>query len=307
MSAYGPFPLLIEGRESMAQRNSVGYRIGKSSHNLMVPAPDLVALIARSVNLEPVRRIRADREHEVQTGLIFQVQAELIDIGGLENVVEPADLEVSLEIFAEVCSIEPHVERRVAVKGDGIAELRRIIVDDRGQGLKRGDDLFVTPEPALGEVGDLKAVLAGRLRVDQAEPKHLGQGEHVFMVAVDEFAAEFRVHARGDAARVRLDATADVVRPLIKRHVESGLGEQVGRVQTGDARAHDRDRNLLVRRARPGGVGRDQTACRACQKATACRSSGIGARASSVFAPGRLKRAAKVGEERRSPVSLHNG
>ena len=99
-------------------------------------------------------------------------------------------------------------------------------------------------QPALGEVGDLKPGLAGRLGVDQAKSEHLGQGEHVVVVAVDELAAEFGVDVWGHGPVVRLDAAADVVRPFVKRHVEPGLSQQVGRVQAGDARPHDRDSRL---------------------------------------------------------------
>ena len=79
---------------------------------------------------------------------------------------------------------------RVTVKGNLIAELRRVVVDNRGQRLEGGDDLVFATKSAIGEVGDLEPILAWCLGIDQAKAKVRGQGEHVIVATVDEFTAE---------------------------------------------------------------------------------------------------------------------
>jgi hypothetical protein len=115
--------------------------------------------------------------------------------------------------------------------------------------------------------------------------------------AIQSTSRRSRVNTRGHATHVRPDATTNVVRPLEKCDIESGLREQVGRVQARDTRPHDGYRHRLVCRLRAASIGRDQSACGAAQKATSGRSRRMGTSASFVLAPGSLERVAKTREK----------
>ena len=65
----------------------------------MISSPDLVPLVADPIDFEPVGSVGADRLDEVETRLIFEVQAELVDVGGFENIIEPIDPYVTPEVI----------------------------------------------------------------------------------------------------------------------------------------------------------------------------------------------------------------
>ena len=145
--------------------------VGQGGDDLLVAAADLVPLVALAVDLEPARRVGADRLDEVQARLVREVQAELVDVGGLEDVVEPSDLLVPPEVVPQRSSDRAGLEAGVAVEGDLVAELRRVVVDDLGQGLEGVDDLVFGAEPAVGEVGDLQPASPGACVSISSRPK----------------------------------------------------------------------------------------------------------------------------------------
>ena len=112
-----------------------------------------------------------------------------------------------------------------------------------------------------------------------------------------------RVDVRGNAAIVRLDATADVIRALIEPDGEAGPRQQVGCVQAGYARAHDGDFDTSVRGSRGRRIGREYSrGGRPGQKLpTVCLGISVPA-TMAVLSTGRIKGTSEVDEESGSPV-----
>ena len=81
----------------------------------------------------------------------------------------------------------------------------------------------------------------GRARVETLEPELLHQVEHLFVVAVDELAAELGRQAVGEQVRRREHAAAGAVGALEDRGGQARLLELVGGVQSGHAGADDGD------------------------------------------------------------------
>ncbi len=190
----------------------------------------------------------------------------------------------------------------MAVKTDGIAELGDVVVDDSGQVLECRDHLGLASQPAIREVGDLKSSFIGRLGVDEAETKGRCQGEHIVMIAVDEFASEFAVNSRRHGTRRGLDPPADMVRAFKERHGESRIGQQSSRIEASDARSHHRDLGASPRRECRPRIHRQQPGRRSLQEAAATGSGKLFSTESLVFEPSRMKGTSKSGEYWRSPT-----
>ena len=99
-----------QGFEAVAQRDPVRHLFGQGRDDLMVAAADLEPLVALPVDREPLRRVGADRLDEVQGRLVREVQAELVDVRGFEDVIEPVDVQVTPEVIPERRPVEAGVE-----------------------------------------------------------------------------------------------------------------------------------------------------------------------------------------------------